>query len=369
MKKFLLFASFVLCLGIAQSVAEKTVYFANTGSWDKVYAYYWNADGQKSAWPGEEISKNEFGLYSVTVDDAFENIIFNGVFNSGGGDQTHDLVIEDNAIYNLEGKQSTYELTAVYLDNSLSNWDKVCIHCWGTGFATEWPGVEITKNEDGLYSASIPTYCTGFLFDNGDTANTSKTFDLNKFGITYYNDGYPYVYMLGSIKLFDENEEHVWNPEWDGAKLEYQGDGVYTISRVEIIPQETGVSYGKFRFISKLNKDWENVNNFVPANDGEEITVGMNSSVKNDGNTSDGGWTIHTSRISAESHYDTYDFKLDLANNTLAIESSTGIEKVEFDNDNAAAEYFNLQGVKVNNPTQGLYIVRQGAKTYKQLVK
>lgn len=37
--------------------------------------------------------------------------------------------------------------------------------------------------------------------------------------------------------------------------------------------------------------------------------------------------------------------------------------------DNAPAEYFNLQGVRVANPENGLYIVRQGGKVSKQLVK
>jgi hypothetical protein len=36
---------------------------------------------------------------------------------------------------------------------------------------------------------------------------------------------------------------------------------------------------------------------------------------------------------------------------------------------NAAVEYFNLQGVRVDNPTTGLYIQRQGAKATKVLVK
>jgi hypothetical protein len=39
------------------------------------------------------------------------------------------------------------------------------------------------------------------------------------------------------------------------------------------------------------------------------------------------------------------------------------------DNSNAPVEYFNLQGVRVANPTSGLYIRRQGTTTAKVLVK
>lgn len=48
----------------------------------------------------------------------------------------------------------------------------------------------------------------------------------------------------------------------------------------------------------------------------------------------------------------------------------SGVADIVVDNNtDAPAEYFNLQGVKVNNPASGLYIVRQGNKVSKQLVK
>lgn len=46
----------------------------------------------------------------------------------------------------------------------------------------------------------------------------------------------------------------------------------------------------------------------------------------------------------------------------------TGVEDIVVDSD-AAVEYFNLQGVRVANPENGLYIRRQGAKASKVLVK
>ncbi len=46
-----------------------------------------------------------------------------------------------------------------------------------------------------------------------------------------------------------------------------------------------------------------------------------------------------------------------------------GIEGVEIDEANGAVEYFNLQGVKIANPENGLYIKKQGSKASKVLVK
>jgi len=64
------------------------------------------------------------------------------------------------------------------------------------------------------------------------------------------------------------------------------------------------------------------------------------------------------------------DFHLeaDEANNNLVLaEGTLGIE--DFEIENAPAEYFNLQGVKVAEPTPGLYIMRQGSKTTKVVIR
>jgi hypothetical protein len=50
---------------------------------------------------------------------------------------------------------------------------------------------------------------------------------------------------------------------------------------------------------------------------------------------------------------------------------STGISNISVSNSNAAVEYYNLNGVRVNgdNLTSGLYIRRQGNQATKVLVK
>lgn len=59
------------------------------------------------------------------------------------------------------------------------------------------------------------------------------------------------------------------------------------------------------------------------------------------------------------------------ASATLVVEeagSTVGIDNVAID-ENAPVEYYNLQGVKVANPANGIYVVRQGNKVSKVLVK
>jgi hypothetical protein len=49
--------------------------------------------------------------------------------------------------------------------------------------------------------------------------------------------------------------------------------------------------------------------------------------------------------------------------------NGSGVGSIVVDNENAPVEYYNLQGVRVANPTPGLYIVRQGTKVSKTVVR
>ena len=48
---------------------------------------------------------------------------------------------------------------------------------------------------------------------------------------------------------------------------------------------------------------------------------------------------------------------------TVTYDTATAIEEVA--TDNAPVEYYNLQGVKVANPENGIFIKKQGSKTTK----
>lgn len=48
---------------------------------------------------------------------------------------------------------------------------------------------------------------------------------------------------------------------------------------------------------------------------------------------------------------------------------SAGINDIIVDDENAPVEYYNLQGIRVNNPENGIYIRRQGSKVSKMYVK
>ena len=53
----------------------------------------------------------------------------------------------------------------------------------------------------------------------------------------------------------------------------------------------------------------------------------------------------------------------------LNVVGNTAINDINVDNVDAPVEYYNLQGVRVYNPENGLYIRRQGNTVTKVLVK
>lgn len=61
----------------------------------------------------------------------------------------------------------------------------------------------------------------------------------------------------------------------------------------------------------------------------------------------------------------TYNGIPQLAQGSKIISHTSGIGEIEADDNNAPIEYYNLQGVRVANPENGLYIMRQGDKVVK----
>ncbi len=46
-----------------------------------------------------------------------------------------------------------------------------------------------------------------------------------------------------------------------------------------------------------------------------------------------------------------------------------GVSDLVVEDENAPVEYYNLQGIRVANPENGIYIVKQGNKVTKRIIK
>lgn len=380
MKRFLHFFLLAACFITTAQVfaATRTVYFYNQDNWTEVHAYTWNSQNEKenNVWPGEKItttnSDNLF-VYEIT-NDAYDMIIF----NNGSDKQTNDLNIIDGKEYNPHSYNYSGNLQTVYFDNSGTQWDNVYIYYLKDGKDNKWPGLRIRQSSNNIYIAEVPEGAALFIFNNG---NGSQTADLTdpapiyhgEKGSTKFNSTLS-VYVIGDIKLFDDSEAHIWANNWGGAQMTYEGEGIYKIERLEMLPNNYTPELQKdfmpsqFRLISKLNSDWnDNGNNYGPASDDKTFVQGFASNFKIEVGASNNNWSFATSKVS--DHFDTIDLTLDVINGTLSSNYSTGVESITEDNTNAPAEYYNLQGVKVNNPENGLYIVRQGNKVSKQYIR
>lgn len=414
MKKFYSFFLVAVCLFATSFAyaATRTVYFQKPSQWaDNVSVHIWG-DGVGSNWDKDEILASRdanTGLYYYTFnDDRYTGMKFRikGVETA----QTGDIKIEDGAVYTCmrNEKSKSWKLGTidqfefVYFDDFKSNWGaghetlsnlEPCVYYFkdnDTG-STNWPGTELVYDETlGYYKGFILKYGRTFIFNNGmsdddaEKNNKQQTGNLTDYNqIYYYGGSFPRdVYAVGNIGFEGASEATLWAPHNGDFKLSYLGKGVYEIKNIQMFEDvNDGVKtgYSKFRFHTKLGT-WESGDTGTHYRPTEEtlLNIGTGTSttdVTTDA-TDDRNWKVETALVkNTQTGVDTYyvyDLKLDLLNNKLTIDGThhtTGVESISVEDSAAPVEYFNLQGVRVENPENGLYIVRQGNKVSKQLIR
>lgn len=373
MKKFYFF---MMALLVSLSSMAWTVKFTNPDNWDQVAVYTFGPETE-GTWPGSLMTQDgDVWTYEGTGEPG--NIIFN---NNNKGSQTGNLTFVAGATYDMQGVLGAAKETyTVYFDNSKSNWEKVYVYTW-TPEVQGWPGIELSKNADGLYewayeATSEPSF-GGFLFNNGvgSTIGDDKTADLTyEAGKTYNLDGLvgggdtpvdpdpvdpdptDALYIIGE-------PAGAWAPNV-GIALEGK-DGVYTY-------EANFAKQTYFGFAAKLAEngaDWDvlNANRYGSAEndqlEGGELadtytitaagtyTMGFPNSTSF--NLPEGMWTLNVNPTAL----------------TLeVIKETTGIESIEAE-EAAEAVYYNLQGVRVANPENGLYIRVAGKTASKVFIR
>jgi alpha-amylase len=202
------------------------VYFFNTEAWESVNSYGWLTDGTQlfGGWPGTPAINEGSGWWRAEV-KAYDDITaFNVIFNNGSGKQTvniEGITPESEDIYvAVDAENSGDQLsvmrftdkaaaeealgvsgtfTTAYFYNT-EGWDTVCAYTWGATALSEWPGKELTQDEDGWYSIVLPAGAgedLNIIFNNGN--NGKQTSDMkitdmkNRFflhnGISYHKYG------------------------------------------------------------------------------------------------------------------------------------------------------------------------------------
>lgn len=407
------------------------VYFKNNKNWTNPYIHYWG--NTESTWPGVKMSKvsGTTDIWSYTVPAGTTGLLFNA--GDGDPTKTNDFAAQPNHLYTTDGDQGVYngatdpdpdpkpgtKPASLYLmghvngcgwetdkgieaknNNGVYSWSSVTIDDCGDGsgyiaFATilgsDWNAV----NSGDRYGASssdkplaigqtddITLYAANVNAGSSqswkiDAGSYSVTADLNNMKITLAAAGtkpdpdpdpipgtYPAtVYVIGNVN----------GAAWATNKGEAAKgiNGVYEWPCITI--DDAGAGAGYFAFVTALGStgtsdDWDTEINLsdrygAPAAD-TPIKLGDSASV-----------TLYAAGIDASASQSwmitpgVYALTLDLPKMLVSVKNvAAGVEEMEFD-ENAPVEYYNFQGVRVANPTPGLYIRVQGNKASKVLIK
>ncbi|WP_022766071.1 starch-binding protein [Butyrivibrio sp. XPD2006] len=189
----------------ALGIATYPVYFFGTEGWANVNVYGWLSDGTQlfGGWPGTAAANEGEGWWRADVKVKGEIDSFNLIFNNGGDKQTvniEGITPESEDIYlAVDAEKSSGQLvvdrytskaaaeeavgvsgsfTTAYFYNT-QGWEQVCAYSWGAASLGEWPGTEMTQEEDGWYKIVLPAGASedlNIIFNNGN--NGKQTSDM-----------------------------------------------------------------------------------------------------------------------------------------------------------------------------------------------
>lgn len=381
--------------------ATRTVYFQDNNNWanqgTKIQIYMWSsADGNNNSnWNDESnivttyVSGSTY-KYEIT-NDSWDKVIFHTT-NTYGSFQTENLDIRDNGIYTSDGDKGN--LVQIYFDNFNSKWESVSLHNWNNNNINA-----VSLPTDGDIHSWLVLDNSSFIFHYNDFSY--KTADLNGTDkIYYYTENgkesfFPLnLYAMGSVyprgTYEFKNDGSVvggstvteLNSNDGSLKCTYVGAGKYTLDNMELYPAEE--DFAKFSFHTALNADKAQCGDIYGNADDETLDLGIADGLESIINLGTNEFKVKTylswdhQEGDVQTGYGVYRYynyliDINLYDNTITFKIKrggvTGIESISVENSEAPVEYFNLQGVRVENPENGLYIVRQGNKVSKQLIR
>jgi len=207
-------------------------------------------------------------------------------------------------------------------------------------------------------ASTVPQMGENDMFYTGDTTDYSWDLEAGDYHFKVDTNTMKFILSEGSGGGDDDPQPPVTKDDlffvgevtdWqflDEYKMTVDGD-IYTYT--------TGVIRGGIPF--KLSdKNWKNA--YTSRN--EQMTTGQTYEVV----TGDGLPNMAFS-------YDIEDAELilDIEAKTLTVRGTAGIDNVSADFENVAPEYFTLSGIRVAEPSNGLYIVRRGSKVSKEYIR
>ena len=196
------------------------------------------------------------------------------------------------------------------------------------------------------------------------------TFDPNAMTLTVSGEGTddpdPVVTMPENLFIVGNIAGCVWDTV--NAPALTKSGNTFTIENVEIVSASEEISEGFFSFITVRGADWDtevNTGDRFGASQADEVieapaTVTLTAYKAGVNASAAASWMIEAA---------VYDITVDFAAMTVnVVKVGDGISAIEADN-NAPAVYYNLQGVEVAEPANGLFIEVRGNQVRKVTLK
>ncbi len=305
-----------------------------------------NKDGQNIVLPWAGVwtitVASDFSTLTATTEtprpDNFPSVIYM-VGHDNAWDPANPLEIKGQyGVYTMEGVEFTN--AEFKISTTKGSWDNFNANSYdATSTVAIGEPATLKKGDQNIKIAATGTYDVTIDLENMTITLTGKV-------------EYPEViYAIGNVNGYS------WSTS-EGVAFTHKGDGVYEGS-INVDNADNG--YGYFQFATTLGADWDAVNAGTRYGATETDLLVENGKIYDMTNNWGGGtlaWKCEAGVVEIE---------VDIANNTMKIVNLTGVEGIEAEE--ADAEYYNLQGVKVDNPTNGTYIKVQGKKTTKVYIK
>ena len=277
----------------------------------------------------------------VALGVSAQNLYIFGSFN--GWDPANSIEMwQENGVYIMEdiefGAGGNFGLATI----QSSDWDAVNANRYGfeedNAKAVEGQAMKIVK---GAGAIQVPAAGIYNIYVN----LSAMTVTLKKAGDVVINVPNQ-LYAVGNLSAGS------WDPA-TAVELTKEGNIFYG----EVTFTGAGDGYSYFA-VSGGKGDWTSVNaaRFAPV--AGEVAFNLDEKVEFDRGEA-------AFKVVAEG---TYFINVDFDSMTVWVSSeAAGVEAIEIET--ATPVYYNLQGVEVANPQNGLYIVKRGNKVTKQLVK
>lgn len=278
----------------------------------------------------------------ITLSASAQSLYIFGSFNGWNPNESVEMW-NDNGVYTIEdiefGAGGNFAVSTV----QSSDWSAVNANRYGfatdNAIATEGVAMPIVKGEGAMQVPAAGVY-------NIYVNLAAMTVTVKKAGEVVINVPSK-LYVVGTLS------EGSWDP---ATAVELAKDGNTFSGQVTLTGAGDGYSYFA---LSGGKGDWTsvNANRFAPT--AGEVAFNLEDKVEF-------GKGEAAFKVAAEG---TYYINVDFDAMTVQVSTrSSGIESIELI-ENAPAVYYNLQGVEVANPQNGIYIVKRGNKVTKQLLK